>query len=204
MIRVCSYLWPFTFGVRLGWLTAGHPNPDPAKARDRVFFFRGQAVVLSNGFGTLCGALRRAGYWSEDLRCVGHRWVCRHLTTDPTSGRLIFVGHSAGGRYALYAAQQLESLGITIDLLIGLDVAIPDPVPANIKAGVHLYLSGLRLYPARPFTPAPNSTALIENINLNSPDSPIPSRWLTHLNITDCPAIQAFVAKRILKTLRSA
>jgi hypothetical protein len=203
MIRLCSYLWPFTFGVRLGWLTAYHPNPDPAKARDRIFFFRGQAAIFSNGFGTLCDALRSARYWSEDLRCVGHRWVCRRLTADRPTRRVIFVGHSAGGRYALFAAQQLQNLGITIDLLVCLDVAIPDPVPANVKAAVHLYLTGLRPYPARPLTLAPNSAAHIDNIDLNSPDSPISSRWLNHLNITDCPAIQDFVMQRIVTTLRS-
>jgi pimeloyl-ACP methyl ester carboxylesterase len=203
MIRVCSYSWPFAFGVRLGWLTAGYPNPDPGKARDRIFFFRGQAVIFSNGFGRLCGALRRAGCWSEDLRCIGHRWVCRQLTADPPRGRVIFVGHSAGGRYALLAAQQLQNLGITIDLLICLDVAFPDPVPANVKTAVHLYLSGWRLYPARPLTNAPGAAAEIENIALTSPASPISSRWLNHLNITDSPAVQEFVAQRIMKTLPS-
>ncbi len=207
MIRVCAYLWPFTFGVRLGWLTAGYPNPSLTKATDRIFFFRGQAAVFSNGFGTMGGAFRRAGYWAEDLRCVGHRWVCRELTRarkgEAPAGRTIFVGHSAGGRYALVAAQLLEQFGVPVDLLVCLDVALPDPVPANVKAAMHLYLSGWRLYPARPLT-AVNAATNLDNIALNAPASPITSRWLTHLNVTDCPAVQEIVLQRIIKTLRSS
>jgi hypothetical protein len=121
MIRVCAYLWPFTFGVRLGWLTAGRKNPPLTRVSDRIFFFRGQAAVYSNGFGTLCGAFRRAGCWAEDLRCVGHRWVCHELSESQkgaATGRNILVGHSAGGRYALVAAQQLDKVGVPIDLLV--------------------------------------------------------------------------------------
>jgi pimeloyl-ACP methyl ester carboxylesterase len=206
MIRLCSYLWPFTCGVRLGWLTAGYPNPPARKVRDRVFFFRGQAVTFSNGFGTLCGVLRRAGCWAEDLRCVGHRWACRELlraqNAKQQEGRVIFIGHSAGGRYALFAAEQLQKCGVSVDLLVGLDVALPDPVPGNVKKAVHCYLSGLRLYPARPFTPAPNSAARIENFDLNAADSPISGRWLSHLSITDSPAVQELVLNRITQTLR--
>jgi pimeloyl-ACP methyl ester carboxylesterase len=203
MIRLCSYLWPFTSGVRLGWLTADHPNPDGEKMRDRIFFFRGQGIVFSNGFGTLCSALRRAGYWAEDLRCVGHRWVCRELTRTiaPSRGRVIFVGHSAGGRYALVAAQQLQKIGVTIDRIVCLDVALPDPVPANVLMATHLYFTRRRLYPARPLTLALGSTAHLENVDLDAGNSPISARWLTHLNITDSPTIQGLVLQRIQQTL---
>lgn len=206
MIRLCSYLWPFTCGTRLGWLTAGQPNPDPTLARDRIFFFRGQAVIFSNGFGTLCGLLRRAGYWAEDFRCVGHRWACRQLLAarnrNEPLGRVIFVGHSAGGRYALLAAEQLQKVGVAVDLLVGLDVALPDPVAANVKTAVHLYLSGLRLYPARPFTPTADSTTRIENIAVNEAAAPLSARWLCHLNMTDSRAVQQFVLQRIAATLQ--
>src|SRR4051794_34967546 len=120
-MRTCAYLWPFTFGVRLGWLTAGHPQP-AAPSADRVFFLRGNAVVFSGGFGVLCHHLRRAGHWAEDLRCVGHRWACRELLSQREHGRVVLVGHSAGARYALHAAQDLVEHGITIDLLVTIDV----------------------------------------------------------------------------------
>ena len=203
MIRLCSALWPFTTGVRLGWLTADHPNPENEHSRDRFFFFRGQGIVFSNGFGTLCSVLRRAGCWAEDLRCVGHRWVCRELirmhTTRPI-GRVIFVGHSAGGRYALVAARQLQESGIIVDRLVCVDVALPDPVPTNVRAASHLYLTGLRLYPARPLMCDSGSTTHLENIDLNAANSPISARWLNHLNITDSPAVQELILQRITPT----
>ncbi|HYV39099.1 MAG TPA: hypothetical protein VE988_25660, partial [Gemmataceae bacterium] len=110
-MRVCALTWPFCFGVRLGWATTSVPNPDPLTARAHVFFLRGQAVVFSGGFGSMCDRLRQQGIWAEDLRCVGDRWVRRHLLAGHAAGRLrqpvILVGHSCGGRYALFTAQEL-------------------------------------------------------------------------------------------------
>src|SRR3954470_16050866 len=125
-MRLSALTWPFPGLVRLGgWSTA---TPNPPADRGRVYLLRGQGVFFSRGFGLLCGRLRRAGYWAEDLRCVGDRWLCRHLLADRAAGRLrgpvVFVGHSCGARYALYSAQYLERFGVAVDLILCLDVAL--------------------------------------------------------------------------------
>src|SRR5437879_6008788 len=103
IMRLSALTWPFSFGVRLGWATTATRNPAPMQAAGRVYLLRGQGIVFSAGFGTLCDRLRRAGFWAEDLRCVGDRWVRRHLIAEREANRLrgplILVGHSCGGRY---------------------------------------------------------------------------------------------------------
>ena len=59
-MRLSAWTWPFPFGVRLGWLTAGAPNPDPQYALAWAFLLRGNGAIFSHGFGSLCGRLRRA------------------------------------------------------------------------------------------------------------------------------------------------
>ncbi|MGH7174252.1 MAG: hypothetical protein ACRELG_28615, partial [Gemmataceae bacterium] len=81
------------------------------------------------------------------------------------------------------------------------DVALPPPVPDNVKRALNLYRVGPRIYPARPLIAAPGSSAEITNIELNAVDSPINADGLHHLNITDSSAVQAFVLARILETL---
>jgi pimeloyl-ACP methyl ester carboxylesterase len=205
MMRVSAWTWPFPFGVRLGWATAATPNPQIHQAPGRVYLLRGQAVIFSGGFGTLCDRLRRAGLWAEDLRCVGDLWVRRHLLADHAAGRLhgpvILVGHSCGGRYATYTAQQLAKHGIVIDLLICVDVAGPYAVAANVKHAVHIYRGRPRLYPARPLRPAPGSAARITNLDLDAADSPISPAWLCHLNITGSAGVQSWIVERILETV---
>ncbi|HTU91271.1 MAG TPA: hypothetical protein VMF69_14420 [Gemmataceae bacterium] len=205
MIRLSRLLWPFPFGVRLGWLSTSASNPDPGRARGWVFLLRGNGIVFSRGFRVLCDELRRCGVWAEDLRCIGDRWACRHLRAEQQAGRLrqpiIFVGHSCGGRYSLYGAHELQKAGITVDLIVCLDVALPPPVPGNVKCALNLYRAGPRLYPARPLIAAPGSSAEITNIELNAADSPINANGLHHLNITDSPTVQALVLARILETL---
>jgi hypothetical protein len=205
-MRLSRLLWPFSFGVRLGWLSAGVSNPEPGRVRGRVFLLRGNGIVFSRGFGILCTQLRRAGVWAEDLRCVGDRWACRHLRAEQRAGRLrgpiVFVGHSCGGRYSLYGAHELHAAGIGVDLIVCLDVALPPPVPANVGRAVNLYLTRDRLYPARPLVPDAGSTADIRNIDLNAVDSPVDANGLSHLNLSDSPAVQAFVLRQILDVMK--
>lgn len=204
-MRLSRLLWPFSFGVRLGWLSAAF-NPEPGRARGRVFLLRGNGIVFSRGFRLLCTELRRAGVWAEDLRCVGDRWACRYLRGEQRAGRLrgpiVFVGHSCGGRYSLYGAHELQAAGIGVDLLVCLDVALPPPVPANVRRALNLYFTRDRLYPARPLVPAAGSTAEIHNLNLDAADSPLDANGLSHLNITDSPIVQAFVFRQILDAMK--
>jgi len=205
-MRLSRLLWPFSFGVRLGWLSAAVPNPEPGRERGRVFLLRGNGIVFSRGFRVLCTELRRAGVWAEDLRCVGDRWACRYLRSEQRAGRLrgpiIFVGHSCGGRYSLYGAHELQTAGIDVDLIVCLDVALPPPVPANVRRAVNLYLTRDRLYPARPLVPAAGSTTEVCNIDLDAADSPLDANGLSHLNLTDSPAVQAFVLGQILDVMK--
>lgn len=204
-MRGSALTWPFCFGVRLGWATARSPNPDPGTALGRVYLLRGNAILFSRGFGTLCRRLRQVGLWAEDLRCVGDRWVRRSLIADQQAGRLqgpiILVGHSCGGRYALFTAQQLACRDIPIELLVCIDVAIPFAVPGNVRQAIHLYRSQRRIYPARPLRAAPGSAARILNVDLNKPGSPISPRGLHHLNITASLAVQDWIVNRVLETV---
>ncbi len=207
-MRGCALTWPFCFGVRLGWATTRTPNPAPEQARGRVFLLRGQGSVFSRGFGAMCGRLRRAGLWAEDLRCVGDRWVRRRLREDHAAGRLkgpvILVGHSCGGRYALFTARELARQGIRVDLIVCIDVAMPFPVAPNVGEAVHFFRSGWRIYPARPLRPESGSPARITNIDLDGENSPIAPSGLHHLNITASPAIQDWVIDRILESATTA
>src|SRR5580765_3257851 len=174
-MRLTAITWPFPFGVRLGWATCRTPNPPLGKEIGRVYFLRGMGLFFSRGFGRLCSEARRAGFWAEDLRCVGDRWLRKHLIAEHSAGKLtgplILVGHSCGGRYSLFSAQQLAPFGIKIEMLICVDVAWAYPVAENVKHAIHLYRSRLRVYPARPLQPSVNSKALIENVDLDTDGS---------------------------------
>src|SRR5262249_23508556 len=190
-MRGCALTWSFCFGVRLGWATTRIPNPAPERARGQVYLLRGNAVIFSRGFGAMCGRLRQAGLWAEDLRCVGDRWVRRHVQADLQARRLqgpvILVGHSCGGRYALVTAREFARRGIPVELVVCIDVAIPFAVAANVRHAINIYRSRLRLYPARPLRAEPDSAARVTNLDLDDPGSPIAPFGLHHLNITTSP-----------------
>jgi Alpha/beta hydrolase family len=193
------------FLVRLGWATARVANPDPLRAPARVFFFRGQGILFSRGFGMMCADLRRRGVWAEDLRCRGETWAVRQIVADHRSGRwrgpVVFVGHSCGGRSALFAAEELGAAGIDVSLILCIDVTLPPPVPANVRRAINLRRTRRRLYPAMPLVAAPEASAAIENIDLDAPDSPIEPGWICHVNITSRPRVREYVVGRILEVV---
>lgn len=182
-------------------MTARVPNPPATPGRAVAYLFRGNGAVFSRGFGRLCGRLREAGVWAEDLRCVGDRWACRHLIGQRAAGQLggpvALVGHSRGGRRALAAAAALGRAGIDVDLVVCVDVAFPPLVPASVRRAVHIYRSRRRIYPARPLRTDTGPADRIENIDLDETGAPIPGRGLHHLNITGCAAVQDWIAGRI-------
>jgi hypothetical protein len=190
--------------VRVGWATTRRANPDPGSARAHVFFFRGQAIVLSGGFGRMCDELRRRGIWAEDLRCRGERWAVRQVLADHQEGRPVavaLVGHSCGGRSAIFAAEQLNEAGVAVSLIVCLDVTLPPPVPANVRRAINLRRTRRRLYPAMPLIAAPGARPVIENIDLDAADSPIEPAWICHANITSRPRVREYVVDRIAKAL---
>ncbi len=193
--------------VRLGWATTRVPNPDPKSAPGRVFFFRGQGIVFSRGFGTMCDDLRRRGFWAEDLRCRGDRWAVRQVLSDHEAGRdgpVAFVGHSCGGRSALFAAEALRTAGIAVSLIVCLDVTLPLLVPANVGHAINLRRTRRRLYPAMPLLAAPGACPFIENIDLDAPDSPIDPAWIWHVNIASRVRVREYVVGRIVGALTPA
>ena len=200
-MRLAALLWPFPFGVRLGWATTSVPNPDIRRARARAYLLRGQAVVFSGGFGAVCDRLRRENIWAEDLRCVGDCWVRRRLIADHHAGvvgPVILVGHSCGARYALFTAHELARRGIAVELIVCVDVAMPYTVAANVRRVANLYRSRGPIYPARPLVAAPGSAARITNVDLDAGDSPIDPTGLHHWNMTGSRAVQDWIVARVL------
>jgi hypothetical protein len=178
-------------------------NPDFRQALGHVYFLRGQGIVFSSGFASMSDSLRRSGWWTEDLRCVGTLWLKRHLRATTHHRPIVLVGHSCGGRSALDSARWLEQYAVPIRLLVCLDVAFPYNVPGNVECAVHLYRSRRRLYPARPLTAAPGARPRVKNIDLDDPLGPIHERRLHHLNMTTRPAIQTWIVQRIVESLQS-
>lgn len=207
-MHLTDQLWPIPFGGRLGWATAGAANPERRPGQPRVFLLRGSGMVFSPEYGTLCTRLRRAGLWTEDLRSVGDHWLCQWLIAEERAGRrqgpIVLVGHSRGGRHILYAARELEKAGVTVDLLVSIDVAMPPEVPGNVKQALNVYLSDHRVYPAGTLVRARGSAAHVENVDLSAPGSPIDGHGLNHINITANAAVQELVVERILQVARQA
>ena len=84
-------------------------------------------------------------------------------------------------------------------MIVCIDVTLPPPVPGNVRRAINLRRTRRRLYPAMPLVAVPGP--VIENIDLDAPDSPIDPRGICHLNITSRPRVREFVVGRIVEAL---
>lgn len=187
----------------MGWLTTTVTNRSFGDVQGLAYLFRGNGTIFTPGFGRLTDQLRTQGLWAEDLTCNGLPWVKQHLMKEHGGGPIILIGHSCGGRRCLQLAALLEAVGITIDLLICIDVAFTPKVPINVRRAVHLYRSRWRFYPARPLVPCPGGISQIDNIDLDQPDAPFPGTWLNHLNITGSQALQLWINHEVTQLLQA-
>jgi hypothetical protein len=195
--------WAFPAAARMGWLTTSVTNPSLRDAQGLAYLFRGNGTIFTPGFGRLTDQLRTQGLWAEDLTCNGLPWAKHHLMKDHNSRPIILIGHSCGGRRCLQLAALLEVAGITIDLLICIDVAFTPPVPTNVLRAVHLFRSRWRIYPARPLIPCPGGTSQIDNFDLDQPNAPFPGTWLNHLNVTASEALQQWIKQEVTQLLQA-
>lgn len=195
--------WVYPAAARVGWLTTTVTNPCLRDAQGLVYLFRGNGTVFTPGFGRLTDRLRIQGLWAEDLTCNGLPWARQHLMKEDGSRPLILIGHSCGGRRCLQLAALLEAAGISLDLLICIDVAFTPTVPTNVRRAVHLYRSRWRIYPARPLVPCPGGTSQIDNIDLDQPHPPFPGTWLHHLNITGSDALQLWIKREVTQLVQA-
>jgi hypothetical protein len=199
--------WQIPMGGRVGWITASVANPEPLPTDARIFLLRGSGTVFSPGFGEICTRLRRAGIWTEDIGPAGDRWVCRYVIAEHRAGRLqgpiILVGHSRGARNVVETARELEKAGITVDLMVCLDVCLPPKVPGNVRQALNVYMSQPRFYPADTLKPAPGVAARIENLDLNGPDAPDLGGAVCHVNIAAFRAVQDLISERIEQAARA-
>jgi len=202
-MRVVASLWPFSYGVRLGWATTTVPNPPLTSTCARAYLLRGQTMLFSRGFGQICDQLRLAGVCAEDLRCVGDRWVRKQLATTTWPA-------GCGGRLSWWVIRAAVATRCSLPRTGGTGrqgrphhlrrCGGPYRVAANVRRAVHLYRSRWRLYPARPLEAAVGSAARIDNIDLDSPNSPIKEAKLHHLNITARPAVREWIVRLVLET----
>jgi hypothetical protein len=178
--------------------------PHAGEPVGRAYLLRGQGWVFSGGWATLAGELRAAGWKAADLSDHGAGAAEADILADRAAGRargpLALVGHSRGGRQCIDLARRLGERGVTVDLLVTVDVAFPDDVPINVRRALNVYLKRDRLYPAAPLRAAPGGATVIENIALDGPASPVPAAGQSHVTLTDHAPLRAFLLGRLLAT----
>jgi pimeloyl-ACP methyl ester carboxylesterase len=114
------------------------------QASAHVYLLRG-IFNVSVGLDALAGKLAHQGvvatvYGHDQSSAVAT--VAAQQYNSGTARPIILIGHSLGAGAAVSVAQQLNSSGIPVALLVLLDPVSPEAVPPNVGRAVNLYVSG--------------------------------------------------------------
>ena len=165
-------------------------------------------VFLLLGFGDLDGSqgLDQLAATLKDKGCFAdlepyRKWkaIARDVLKNPPA-RLVLIGHSHGGVDAINIAHVLNEKGVSVQLLVLLDVGRPDPIPANVDVAVHYYVNpptlSFRDGPRSRLEPGNTHTQLIHVAV--GPEGEVPeARDVDHMDICASPAIQKLIADRL-------
>ena len=115
-----------------------------AHASAHVYLLRG-IFNVSVGLDALAGKLAHQGVPATVYGHAESSTVATLAAQQYHSGTarpIILIGHSLGAGAAVSVAQQLNSSGIPVALLVLLDPVSSEAVPTNVGRAVNLYVSG--------------------------------------------------------------
>jgi pimeloyl-ACP methyl ester carboxylesterase len=157
----------------------------------------------SGGLDTLAAKLRQEGCFAQVVPYRKWKSIMRTIVRDDRQ-KVVLIGHSHGGVQAIKGAVRiLEDQGVSVRLLVLLDVGRPDPIPANIDVAVHYYVvpptMSFRKGPRSKLEPGNTHTKLI-NIAVG-PEGVVPAaRNVDHLSISGSAAIHNMIIREMKAT----
>ncbi|MFC7739186.1 hypothetical protein ACFQX4_26235 [Roseomonas sp. GCM10028921] len=125
-----------------------------------MFLFTGMTFSGEESFGTgthtLADNIRRLGIRAEISQPSGWETAADEVIADPSLRQvpLAVYGYSYGAQAGLRFTQRLAQAGIPVQTVVVLEAFRPVPVPCNVTAAIHLYLSDGPFSGATPIVPA--------------------------------------------------
>lgn len=153
----------------------------------------------SQGLDQLAATLKGKGCFADVEPYRKWKAIARDILKEPPA-KLVLIGHSHGGVDAINIAHRLKKKGVSVQLLVLLDVGRPDPIPANVDVAVHYYV----VPPTLSFRTGPRSRLEKGNTHTQlihvavGPEGELPeARDVDHMDICASAAIQKLIADRL-------
>ncbi len=167
------------------------PRATAQPALVRIELFRDLAAIFSRGMDTLTVKLQRHGYSAAVYSTNGWQAVARHIAARYSHGQkdiIVLVGHSLGADATIQIANELDRLGIPIELIVTFDATRSHLVPKNVLHFVNFYQDngfGKRI------TAGPGFRGELSNIDLTADTS------LSHITIDKSDRLHSYVLGKI-------
>ena len=120
---------------------------------------------------------------------------------------MVLIGYSRGANDAIRLSRRLQNNGIQVDMLILMETAAQDSVPANVAACLNIYKSSpiaedwVPAFQGLPVTVESPHTELV-NYNLRYHDETASATSLVQFAVCQNPNVQGMIADRVAQTLR--
>lgn len=193
-------------GVILG-ATAGplSGNEPPCQRPGRILVIRGVLNVFSFGMDSLACKLSQRGYRVDvappSMAVVAAAAIQRDCRSDPSSGPLVIIGHSLGGRFCCSIPWKWRDAGMPVKLLVILDSNPQTAVADNVERCVNLYVTNsLGLFHGHDVWAVDPHTQLV-NLDMTKVARPPGVPTVDHFTIDDSPWIHELVIEEVDRSM---
>jgi pimeloyl-ACP methyl ester carboxylesterase len=170
---------------------AGSVSGDPAQSRPHVYLMRGLMNIFSLGMDQLAVQIQRRGIAASVFNhsveaSVVDEIAARYRAGD--HGPIILVGHSLGADAVMMMAQQLDSKGVPVALIVPFDGTASFTAPKNVACVLNMtqrYYAFMR--------PGPGFRGNLRNVDLSQDTS------IDHFTIDKSPRLQAVALASVLQ-----
>ncbi len=176
-------------------------NPAPARRPGRVLIIRGLFNVFSLGLDELACQLTQLGYRVDvappSMAPIVAQQIQDEYLRDPTSGPLVIIGHSMGGRHCCSIPWKWREHNIPVRLVVILDSNPETPVADNVQRCVNLYVTNnLGAFHGQAVWGV-NPRSDLVNMDVTKVSRPPGEPALDHFNIDDSDWIQGMVVREV-------
>lgn len=191
--------------VVFGMLTTVGGSADANLARvqrpGRILIIRGLFNVFSLGLDELACQFTQLGYRVDvappSMALIVAQQIQDEYLRDPSSGPLVIIGHSMGGRHCCSIPWKWREHNIPVRLVVILDSNPEMPVADNVQRCVNLYVTNnLGAFHGQAVWGV-NPRSDLVNMDVTKVSRPPGEPALDHFNIDDSDWIQGMVVREV-------
>ena len=188
---------------KMDWV---QPTSDAPRA-GQAYCIRGWIGLFSGGIDALTEKIDKSGvrahvFQDDQKQILAQTLATQYAKAGARHEPIVLIGHSLGADDAVWAARELDKVGVPVDMLVTIDATRPPKVPKNVRICYNYYqpsiLDGAGLFRGIPLETEPGFAGKLYNMNVRKEYKDLLEWDTNHVNIDKNTKIHADIIAKIM------